>query len=102
MHSKSLPKASGESQKEKIVRGRTYIEGGRYIEPPHRVHFFALDDEGARPVRELVEIAGTTFAREPGIVVRRAVSPEDGVSALYELEFWKQFKTHAAVLDHDP
>lgn len=97
-----IPAESFRRITEKIVRGITYIEGGRYIEPPHRVHFFALDDEGARPVRELVEIAGTTFAREPGIVVRRAVSPEDGVSALYELEFWKQFKTHAAVLDHDP
>ncbi len=87
---------------EKIVRGITYIEGRRYIEPPHRVHFFALDDKGAKPVRDLVELAGITLAREPGIIVRRAVALDDGVSAVYEIEFWKQFKTHAAVLDHDP
>lgn len=82
---------------EKIVRGITYLEGHRYVEPPHTIQFFALDDDGARPLRELIEAAGTTLAREPGIVVRRAVAPEDGISALYEIEFWKQFKTHAAV-----
>lgn len=87
---------------EKVVRGITYLEDSRYIEPPHRIHFFALDDEGAQPVREVVEATGVTLAREPGIIVRRAVAPEDGVSALYEIEFWKQFKTHAAVLNDDP
>ena len=78
------------------------MEDGRYIELPHRVHFFALDDEGAQPVRKAVEATGVTLAREPGIIVRRAVAPEDGVSALYEIEFWKQFKTHAAVFYDDP
>ena len=78
------------------------MEDSRYIEPPHRIHFFALDDEGAQPVREVVEATGVTLAREPGIIVRRAVAPEDGVSALYEIEFWKQFQTHAAVLNDDP
>jgi hypothetical protein len=98
----TIPVESFRRITEKIVRGITYLEGKHYIEPPHRVHFFAPNDEGAVPVRELVELAGTTLARDPGIVVRRAVVPEDRVSALYEIEFWKQFKTHAAVLDHDP
>ena len=97
-----IPVESFSRVTEKIVRGITYLESKRYIEPPHRVHFFALDDEGTQPFRELAEIAGTTLAREPGIVVRQVVTPEDGVSALYEIEFWKQFKTHAAVLDGDP
>lgn len=97
-----IPQESFRRITEKIVRGITYLEGNRFIEPPHRVHFFALDDEGARPVRELVDLGGVTLAREPGIIVRRAVAPEDGISALYEIEYWKQFKTHAAVLDHDP
>ena len=87
---------------EKIVRGITFLEDNRYIEPPHNVHFFALDDEGARPFQELAEVTGTILAREPGIVVRRVVTPEDGITALYEIEFWKQIKTHAAVLDHAP
>jgi hypothetical protein len=98
----TIPAESFRRITEKIVRGITYLEGHRYIEPPRRVDFFALDDEGAKPLRELIETAGITHAREPGIVVKRVIAPEDGVSALYEIEFWKQFKTHAAVLDHDP
>lgn len=86
---------------EKIVRGITYLDTKRYIEPPHRVHFFALDENGAKPLLELIEQAGTTLAREPGIVVRKVVAPEDGISALYEIEFWKQFKMHATVVDDD-
>jgi hypothetical protein len=39
---------------------------------------------------------GTEYAREPGIVVRRAVAHEDGISSLFEITFWKQFKTYAS------
>lgn len=95
----TIPTESFRRITEKIVRGITYLEGHRYIEPPHVIQFFALDDAGARPLRELIDATGTALAREPGILVRRAVVPEDGISALYEIEFWKQFKTHAAVLD---
>ena len=38
-------------------------------------------------------VADAVYAREPGIVVRRAVAAEDGVSSLFAIEFWKQFKT---------
>lgn len=84
---------------EKIVRGITYFETKRYIEPPHHVQFYALDDKDAAPIRNVLTDGGTTLAREPGIVVKRVVAPDDGVSAMYELEFWKQFKTYAAVLE---
>lgn len=83
---------------EKVVRGITYIESKRFIDPPHRVAFFALDDAGAATMRQVLETYGQVLAREPGIVIRRAVTPEDGVSALYEIEFWKQFKTYASVM----
>lgn len=83
---------------EKVVRGITYIEGKRFIEPPHCVEFFALDDAGAATMRQVLESYGEVLAREPGIVIRRAVTPDDGVSALYEIEFWKQFKSYASVM----
>jgi hypothetical protein len=41
------------------------------------------------------------YAREPGIVVRRTVTPEDGMSSLFEVEFWHQFKTYASVERRD-
>ena len=97
----AIPVESFRRITEKIVRGLTYLDQQRFIEPPHQVQFFALDDEGARPLRDVLDSAGTTLAREPGIVVRRAVAPEDGISAFYEIDFWQQFKTYATVLDND-
>jgi hypothetical protein len=82
---------------EKIVRGITYLEGAQFIDSPLHVKFYALNEEGTKLVQGLVNAHGYELAREPGIVVRRVVAPEDGVSAIYEIEFWKQFKTHAAV-----
>ncbi|MBT9539928.1 hypothetical protein [Thiobacillus sp.] len=96
-----IPAESFRRITEKIVRGLTYLEQKEFIEPPHEIQFFALDDEGAKPIREVLANAGSTLAREPGIVVRRAVAPEDGVSAIYEIEFWQQFKTYATVLADD-
>ena len=39
---------------------------------------------------------GTTYSREPGILVHRAVA-DDKLSSMFEIVFWKQFKTYAAV-----
>jgi hypothetical protein len=87
---------------EKIVRGIFFLEDKKFIEPPYHVLFFALDDASAQPARELIDQTGVTYAREPGIVVRRAVVPEDGISSMFEIEFWGQFKTHALVINEAP
>jgi hypothetical protein len=83
---------------EKIVRGIFYVEDGKFIEPPYKVDFFAVDDANARELRETLDRFGQTYAREPGVVVRRAVAAEDGISSLFEIEFWKQFKTYAVIV----
>lgn len=93
----TIPANSFRRITEKIVRGIFFIKDGRYIEPPYSIQFYALDSAGATPIRDLLDKFGETFAREPGVVVRRAVTPEDGVSSLFEIEFWGQFKTHASV-----
>jgi hypothetical protein len=82
---------------EKIVRGIFYLEDGKFIEPPYKIEFFALDPSVAGSIRTVIDRFGTEYAREPGIVVRRAVAPEDGISSIFEIEFWHQFKTHAFV-----
>lgn len=94
-----IPEESFRRITEKIVRGITYIETNRHIDPPYQVYFFALDDEGAKPIRDAVKSSGTTVAREPGVIVRRVAV---GMTALFEIEFWKQFKTHAVVDEYDP
>jgi hypothetical protein len=82
---------------DKIVRGIFYIQDQIFIEPPYEIEFFALAAAGAEPMCEALDRFGTIFAREPGIVVHRAVAPEDGISSLFEIEFWGQFKMYASV-----
>ena len=92
-----IPADSFKRITEKIVRGIFYIEEQKFIEPPHKVDFFALFNEDAAFIEQVLAKFGTIYAREPGIVVRRAVVPEDGVSSIFAIEFWKQFKTYANV-----
>ena len=92
-----IPVESFQAITEKIVRGLEYYEHKRFIDPPYGVKFFALTDQSAEPVRARLDEHGEEFAREPGIIVRRLLEPVDRVTALYELRFWKQFTTFAAV-----
>jgi hypothetical protein len=92
-----LPVESFRCMTEKIVRGIFYIEEEKFIESPHKIDFFALARDDALFWEQVLDKFGTIYAREPGIVVRMAVAPEDGVSALFAITFWKQFKTYASV-----
>jgi len=83
---------------EKIVRGIFYVEDKQFIEPPYVIEFFALDSDGAKPIQELLDRLGRVYAREPGIIVHRAVLLDDGISSLFEIEFWRQFKMYASVM----
>jgi hypothetical protein len=92
-----LPVESFERITEKIVRGIYYIEDGIFIEPPYEIDFYALPEDGIATWKDALDRFGSVYAREPGIVVRRAVAHEDGISSLFEITFWKQFKTYASV-----
>lgn len=83
---------------EKIVRGIFYVADRKFIEPPFVVESFALDPSVSGSIREIIDKFGITYAREPGVVVRRAVTTDDGMSSLFEIEFWGQFKRYAAVM----
>jgi hypothetical protein len=92
-----VPAASFRQITEKIVRGIFFIEDQKYIESPYEIDFFALDSNDGNSFRAIIDRFGTAYAREPGIVVRRAVAPEDGLSSVFEIEFWRQFRTSATV-----
>jgi hypothetical protein len=92
-----IPVDSFKRMTEKIVRGIFYIEDSKFIEPPYKVNFFALADADAQPIERELDKFGKTYSREPGIAVRRAVVAEDGMSSVFAITFWRQFKTYAVV-----
>ena len=82
---------------EKIVRGLSYLEDGIFIEPPHHIHFYLLRDADAEQLVATASRFGKTLAREPGIEVVRAVTPDDGVSSLYAITVWNRLKMYSVV-----
>lgn len=94
-----VPVALFEQITEKIVRGITHVETGRFIEPPLRVQFFP--DGPSMEADEFVQTIrkhGNTLEREPGVKINYVVAPECGVGGLFEIVFWSgQFKTYASV-----
>jgi hypothetical protein len=92
-----IPVDSVQRMAEKIARGLFYIKDGKLIAPPFQIEHFAVHSEAAQPILDAINRFGETYARPPGLVVRRAVAFEDGVSSLFEITFWAQFVTYAAV-----
>ena len=82
---------------EKIIRGIYYIEDKKFIEPPYKVDFYALSDEGSEEIKSILEKYGKEFERGPGILVKRAVAHEDGVSGLASILIWGSLKMYASI-----
>ena len=82
---------------EKLVRGIFYVEDNKFIEPPFAVTFEALDEATGRTISEMMSPVAKVYAREPGVIVRRVLSADDGLSSAFEIELWSQFKTYAWV-----
>src|SRR5690606_25604310 len=82
---------------EKLVRGISFLEGGVLIRTPYRVHSFFMHDEQAESIVTMCQMFGKLYAREPGIELYRAVTPEDGVSSAYSISIWNRLKMYAVV-----
>ena len=96
-----VPAESLKRLAEKIVRGICYLEDKTFIEDPYSIDFYALDDDGSEPLRALLERFGRTYAREPGILVRRFVPEDTPMCGVFEIDIWGQFKMYASV-DAEP
>jgi len=83
----------------KIVRGIFYIEDQKFIEPPYVIEFhtFVPNDEVAVQFEAWLTQYGIIYSREPGLVVHRAVTPEDGLTSLFKITFWEQLSMYATV-----
>lgn len=86
-----------EAMTEKFVRGLTYMQDQAFIEPPYKVEFFLVHEPDAKEIEAMLDKFGKEYAREPGIVIRRALAEGDPQTALYDINLWQQFKSFATV-----
>lgn len=93
----TIPAKAVQRLAEKIVRGIFLIEDGKLIEPPYEISYYVLHDAGTAEIVEMLAQYGSVHAREPGIVVQRAVAQEDAISSFFLIEIWNRFKIYAAV-----
>ena len=96
-----IPKKGVDRLFEKIVRGITFLDDGRFIEPPYSIDLYPLREEQSAPFTDALNRFGKIYARSPGVVVCRAVASEDGISAIYEVVIWGMFKTYATVMTRE-
>lgn len=81
----------------KIVRGIFHVVDKKLIEPPFEIEQFVVHEAEASGMHNILDRFGTEFSRPPGITVRRAVVPDDGMSSVFEITFWQQMKIYAVV-----
>jgi hypothetical protein len=97
-----IPAKSFRRLTDKIVRGIYFLDSQKFIEPPYAIEFYALSDEGAGPLRDLLARSAEVYAREPGILVRRALAQGDLMSGVFEITIWAQFCLYASVHVPEP
>lgn len=97
-----IPKKAVDRLFEKIIRGIVFLQDGRFIEPPYSIDLYPLKEEDAPVFTDPLNKFGKIYSRPPGVVVRRAVAHEDGVSSIFEIVIWGLFKTYAVVTASEP
>jgi hypothetical protein len=86
---------------EKIIRGIYFLKHGRYIESPYKVEIYTENENGSRFAMEMITQHGTEYAREPGISVYVAITPEDQMSSIFRIEIWKKWKMFGLVYSQE-
>jgi len=92
-----IPQDSIKKLTQKIVKGITFIENARFIEPPYGIDVYVVEDKNATQIVNQIKTFGKVYAREPGITVIRAVLPDDGMTSICLIEIWGRFKMYAHV-----
>ena len=82
----------------KIVRGIFYVEDHKFIEPPYIIEIFVVHDARDLQAISALDKFGKVYAREPGIVVCRALAA-DAISSLFTIDIWQQVKMYASVYE---
>ena len=96
-----IPEAHIRKFCEKIVRGITFIESHDFIKPPFQIDFYALDEDGANPIKDILERHGTRYVRGPGFEVIRVVPADEPRASIFKITIFGEFVMYAMVMTPD-
>jgi hypothetical protein len=93
-----VPKRAIDALGKKLVRGVTYLQDGRFIEPPYEIVCYVPTEEGVAEIFGSLTEQFRSHDRGPALVIHRSVR-EDGMSAIYRMEIWSRLRICATVMD---
>lgn len=97
----TVPKSWIDKLAIKIVKGIAYIEDKVLIDDRFELQPHVAEKEAAEEFEQAIDRYGNSLSRGPGILVERAVTPEDGVSSIYKVTIWGQFVVYVSVLPRE-
>ncbi len=74
---------------EKFIRGITFVVDNRYFEPSYKIDIVFQYESNVKNIIQLYKPYFKRFSCGPGIIIDRAVSPNDPQSGIYYIEIWK-------------
>ncbi len=83
---------------EKIVRGITYIESGKFIGPDYEIQHYVVKPSDAIEYEQSLAKYGQILTRGPGLKLHRAVTAEDELSSINKITIWGEFIIYVSVL----
>lgn len=74
---------------EKFIRGITYVIDSTYIDSSHKINIYFQEELNASYIHGLLEQYGKKYFCGDGIIIERAVIPEDVQSGIYYIKLWE-------------
>jgi hypothetical protein len=94
----SLPAAELIEVVKKIGRGcEFWLNNGRIVEPPYEIEVFFVHEGDVPDVLRIFANFGPIY-RGPGFQVRRTVTPDDPLTALYQMVIWGTLTAYVSIM----
>lgn len=92
-----MPAKYLEKLAEKIVKGLAFINDNRLLDIQTEIEHLVVNEEGAQVIEKVLDKFGEEYSKGPGVNVIRAITPDDGVSALYKITIWGELVMYVSV-----
>ncbi|MCK5594947.1 hypothetical protein KAI19_02070 [bacterium] len=94
-----IPDAEYKKMGRKFIRGITYVINSAYIDSTHKISIYFQNEVNTSYIHELLKEHGEKYSCGKGIIIERAVLPEDVQSGVYYIELWETTYMYGVVVE---